>query len=291
VAGKLGRRSPKNAPALKFSAIYKGTIPSHPAQADYLNLGQWAMLGNDTYGDCVAVTWANERRLLTYQNRKEYYPNLDQVFTFYRTQNPDFPRQDEGMDIQTALETLLHDGGPDGVKCLAFAKVDHNDLDEVKAALAIFGCVWIGINVQSDQFDANQPWDYVQGSPDDGGHSIIGGGYDSDMTAGDVTFVTWAQETSFTDSFWKHKVEECWVVIWPEHLTSQPFLEGVDQNALGEAYKSITGRDFPVPVPPAADPDAALAAVAKDYLATGHHSHKLLLRLKKALSDWLAAHE
>lgn len=293
MAGKLGRRPPKDAPALKFNSILKA-VPKHPVKVDYLNIGNWDMLGNDTYGDCVAVTWANERRLLTHQNRKEFYPSLDQVIEFYKTQNPDFPRQDEGMDIQTALETLLHDGGPDSTKCLAFAKVDHKNLDEVKAALAIFGCLWIGINVQDanmEDFDTNQPWDYHSGSSDDGGHSIIGGGYDSDMTAGDVTFVTWGQETSFTDEFWKHQVEECWVVIWPEHLSSLPFLEGIDLVGLGEAYQQLTGRPFPVVSPPAADPDAALRDVATRYLGARYHSHKLLLQLKQALTDWLAAHE
>ena len=109
------------------------------------------MLGNDQYGDCVAVTWSNIRRLVTAVLSTEKYPPLAEVYAFYATQNPGFPQQDNGMDIQTALEYLVKTGGPDGVKAVGFAKVDYTNADEVKAAIAIFGSVWTGINVQEAQ--------------------------------------------------------------------------------------------------------------------------------------------
>lgn len=214
------------------------------------------MLGNDQYGDCVAVTWANVRRLMT---RGASYPDLAAVETFYKTQNPNFPADDNGMDIQTALEALVHDGGPDGVKAVAFAKVDQTNLDEVKAALAIFGYVWTGCNVQHQNmadFDAGQPWQYRPNDTIDGGHSIISGGY-TGQVGSDVKFVTWAQETSFTDSFWANLVEEAWVAIWPEHFTEPAFLSGIDQAALAADYKAITGSVLVVPTPPAPPPTPA----------------------------------
>jgi hypothetical protein len=63
---KYGRRSPKNAPALRFSRFMASTVPAYPPQVDYLaKLSGWQMLGNDVAGDCNAVTWANMRRLVT----------------------------------------------------------------------------------------------------------------------------------------------------------------------------------------------------------------------------------
>lgn len=300
MAYKLGRKSPKNAPAIKFADIFKA-VPDHPATEDYLSFGGWDMLGNDRYGDCVAVTWANVRRLMTRQAGQENYPPMDQVIEFYKTQNPGFPNQDGGMDIQTALEDLVHSGGPDGVKALAFAKVDQTNLDEVKAAVAIFGFLWTGIVVQQaqmQQFDANQPWDYVPNSPDEGGHSIISGGYDSDNVGGDVKFVTWAQETSFTDAYWKNKTEEAWVVIWPEHLKAQPFLEGIDQQKLADAYQQITGRPFPGNTPPAPQPapnpvdvNQALVQAGTAWLGAKFHSHHVVQALRDALTAWIAAQQ
>lgn len=246
---KLGRRPPKNAPALRLATFLTGIIPDHPTSEDYLNkLQNWKMLGNDQYGDCVAVTWANTRRFVTAWLSTEDYPGMDQVIALYKTQNPNFPSQDDGMDIQTCLEYLHNIGGPDGVKAVAFAKVDYTNLDEVKAALAVFGSVWLGVNVlkaNMTEFDNGQPWDYVPGSPDDGGHSVISGGYLGASTD-DVRFITWAQETGFTDNFWNKQVEEAWVVIWPEHLGTVEFQQGVNLQQLAADYKELTGSDLPL---------------------------------------------
>lgn len=270
VTGKCGRRAPKNAPAIRFGNIYRAgaTIPPHPAAEDYLGeLSGWNMLGNDSAGDCVAVTWSNFRRLVTKFLSTENYPTQDQVWQVYKTQNPNFDpngtadtngpgsQADQGMDIQTLLEYLVKTGGPDGVKAIAFAKVDHTNQQELDAALAIFGGVWVGVNVlqaNMQEFNAGKPWDYVAGSPLDGGHSVLAGGY---AQTGGTRFITWAAETEFTQGFLQHQVEETWIVIWPEHLGTAQFEAGIDQAALASAYTALTGRPFPIqPTPPAPQP-------------------------------------
>ena len=62
-----GRRPPKRAPSLRLTDYLTGTVPAHPVYEDYLAAlgGSWEMLGNDTKGDCVAVTWSNTRRLVS----------------------------------------------------------------------------------------------------------------------------------------------------------------------------------------------------------------------------------
>jgi hypothetical protein len=257
---KYGRRPAKNAPALKFRSFLTSTVPAYPPQEDYLaKLSGWQMLGNDVAGDCNAVTWANMRRLVTATLTTENYPSQDQVWQFYQTQNPKFDPQgtkdtdgpgsqyDQGMDVQTGLEYLHSTGGPDGVKAVAFAQVDHTDLGEVKAALAIFGGLWLGIEVldaNQDEFGKGEAWTDVKGSPIDGGHAILGGGY----TTSDIKFITWAKETEFAKSFWNGVVqgsplvEEAWVVIWPEHLGTTGFEQGIDQTKLAADYQALTGQ-------------------------------------------------
>jgi hypothetical protein len=171
------------------------------------------------------------------------YPTLDQVLELYKTQNPNFPNQDEGMDIQTCLEYLQKNSN-----AIAFAKVNHADPNEIRAALAIFGYVWTGINVLSineSEFDQNIAWDYVANSPSVGGHSVISGGYDADS----VKFITWARETEFTNLFWQNEVDEAWVMIWPEHFSSYAFLDGIDSQKLAVVYQQLTGRPLPLPTP------------------------------------------
>ena len=309
--GVFGRRPPKRAPAIRLGEVLTGVVPEHPAAADYLAAlhGGWEMLGNDSAGDCVAVTWANVRRLVTATLATENYPSQAEVWKVYKTQNPDFNPDgdpnvngpgspaDQGMDIQTLLEYLVKTGGPDGVKAVGFASVNLSDPDEVKAAIAIFGYVWTGLNVldaNMDEFNTDRPWDYVAGSPLDGGHSVVTGGYGAPgagSLGGDERFITWAEETSFTDAFWSHETEEAWVVIWPEHLGSEEFLAGVDMTMFAADYTAITGRPFPVPVPPPpppADPDAALWAVAGPWCAQTRTRPDLVM-LKAALEAWHAA--
>ncbi|MBL7490991.1 hypothetical protein I6A60_13005 [Frankia sp. AgB1.9] len=267
---KYGRRAPKQAPALRLStfvapsALGRKPVPTHPKTEDYLaKLSGWQVLGNDVAGDCNAVTWANLRRLVTANLSTESYPSQREVWEFYQTQNPGFDPagtaddngpgsgQDQGMEIQTGLEYLHDTGGPDGVKAVAFATVDHTNAAEVQAALAIFGGIWLGITVldaNQDEFAAHKPWTDVRGSKIDGGHAILAGGYTPD-----VRFITWGTETEFAPSFWNGKVqgtplvEEAWVVIWPEHLGSRTFLEGVNLAQLEADYKAVTGRTLTLP--------------------------------------------
>jgi hypothetical protein len=259
--GLYGRRPPKRAAAIQLGPLLTGVVPDHPPAVDYLaTLSGWQMLGNDQYGDCVAVTWANERRLTSTVLGTANYPTWPQVQAVYKTQNPGFPHQDNGMDIQTLLEYLVATGGPDGVKAVGFAAVDYTNEAEVQAAIAIFGCLWAGFSVQAaneQQFSAGQPWDYVPGSQIVGGHSVLIGGYGTagpGALGGDERFITWAAETSFTDNFWNHEMEECWAVIWPEHLGSREFLAGMDLAGFAAAYTALTDKPFPVVVPPTPPP-------------------------------------
>lgn len=276
--GKYGRRTPKRARAIPLKDYLTGTLPTTPPSEDYIAAlhGGWQMLGNDVAGDCVAVTWANVRRIVTTTlTANGTYPTQDQVWAIYKTQNPNFDPAgtaetngpgspaDGGMDIQTLLEYLVETGGPDGVKAVAFASVDHANAAEVKAAIALFGYVWTGVNVleaNMQEFAAEQPWDYVAGSAPDGGHSVMTAGYGAPgagALGGDERFVTWAQETSFTDAYWSNEVEESWVVVWPEMLGNADFLAGVNAQQLAADYTALTGGTLPAPETPAVPVTAA----------------------------------
>jgi hypothetical protein len=263
---RYGRKAPKRARALSLGPVLTATVPTPPPSIDYgTSFAGWQMLGNDVAGDCVAVTWANQRALVTtVLGTSPAYPTQDEVWQVYKTQNPTFDPHgskktngpessaDGGMDIQTALEYLESTGGPDGSKAVAFAKVDYTNENELRAAHAIFGQVWYGINVQKaneQEFHDDKAWNYVSGSPLVGGHSITGVGYDH----ADFKFVTWAQETMWTEAFRTHLVEEAWVVIWPEHLGTKQFQAGINLTQLAADYQALTGRQLVVPQPSSQD--------------------------------------
>lgn len=358
ILGTYGRRPAKRAPAIRFSAIRQGAPVTAPPAVDYLAAmgGGWLMLGNGPddsvapgfpgCGDCVAVTWANIRRVISTvlgtsaaaahmlqaaSPVPAFYPPWSQVLAVYQTQNPQFDPAgdpsvngpgsdaDGGMDIQTLLEYLVRNPGPDGSKLVGFAAVDYTSAEEVRAAIAAGGVLWLGISVQAaqeNQFAAGQPWDYAAGSPVEGGHSVVCGGYGTEVAGGtpamaaDEKFVTWAAETSFTDAFWQNEVEELWFPVWEEQLGTAEFQSGVDLAAFAAEYQAITGKPFPVTVPPVPVPpgpapapvppspapvpvpsvdaaDVTLAQAVGDW--PEHHHIGENERVARALETWLAA--
>jgi len=290
---KYGRREPKRAPALMFAQIRDAVVPQHPASYDSIaGWGGWLMLGNDREGDCVAVTWSTIRRIATRLAGAEHYPDLAQVLEVYRTQNPTFDPDgseydngpgsdaDQGMVIQTLLEHLVKVGGPDGVKAIAFAKVDHTNLEEVKAALATFHCLWLGVNVTDANESAfpTRPWDYSRTDRVLGGHSITGTGYTPSL----FEMETWAEECGLTNTYMQKGVEEAWIVIWPEHATN---LTPAQRDALDEAFYALTDRHitWPTPTPPAPSQD-----VPEEVLEWLQQMPRYYRKVWEALRGWLA---
>ena len=235
-----------------------------PPSANYLkSFETWLILGNDKIGDCNAVAWANQRRLVSSKlGSKELYPGLDQVLEFYKTQNPDFDPESQkfgpgssadcGMSVQEGLHFLVKNGGPDGTRALAFAKVDVKIVQDVQAALATFGSLWLGLGIKvldnnKQEFDDGKPWTVSGDASKFGRHAVLAGGYNPE-----VQFVTWGQTASFSQGYWAREdmVDEAWVVIWPEHVGTRRFMVGVNFQQLAEEFHELTGRNLDFPVAP-----------------------------------------
>lgn len=255
---KVGRKPPTGAPSLKLSQVLEaGVLPTHPSlyEDGAFTKGGWQMLGNNQYGDCVAVTWATQRRIASWAAGKDVYPTYDEVIQVYKTQNPNFPTQDDGMVIQDLLNYLHQIGGPDGVKVVAFAQVDHTNFEQLKAAAFLGQQLWLGVNVSysnETQFNAHQPWTITGAVA--GGHSITGTGYDFST----LEFETWAGIGRLSQAFCTSAdgnapgLEEAWLVIWPEQAAT---LTQAQRDAFQIAYGEVTGGKTIVwPNPPAPDP-------------------------------------
>lgn len=270
---QFGLRPRVPAPSLPARRILrrlasKPPTPTKPpvsvaSTTDYLSPFQtWDVLGNNTFDNCNAVAWANQRRLVTATlGPKESYPNLDEVVAFYKTQNSDFDpngtketngpksKADNGMWLQEGLSYLQKNGGPDGVKPIAFAEVNPEKLDEVREAIAVFGSLWVGFPIYHDtdrQFKAHEPFHIPQdGSRSTGGHAVIVAGYVPNMKC-----VTWGHVHLFDDSYWSDSILQAWAVIWPEHVGTRSFMLGVNLGHLADEMKRLTGRDLDLPEAP-----------------------------------------
>jgi hypothetical protein len=239
---KLGCLPPVNKPALTLSDFF--TLPPTPPVDWLAYRTSWPWWLNNKYGVCVAATWAGVKALVSAKlTGTEVILPDSEIIALYKTQNPGFPAQDGGMDIQLLLEYLQKRGD-----IVAFGKIALGSHD---AAISILGFEWTAITVRQasyDDYNARRDWDYHPASPIVGYHSVMSAGH-RDTAPDDVRFETWTRENGFTQAFWAHEVGGTWGVILPEHLGSREFMAGMDLPALAAAFKTFTGRDLPIPAP------------------------------------------
>jgi hypothetical protein len=171
----LGRRAPKHAPALMLGDFLTA-VPAHPITDLAPNLS-WPMDHNDEAGDCVVAGLDHALQAICAQLGvpRSSWSDSD-LLALYRTQNPSFrswgdggTSRDNGMDVQTFLEYLVKQG-----VLVGFAKVDHTNLEQMKAA-AYLGLAVVTGEVLTTRNMSEQVWDYHPGDPDEGGHCVAPG--------------------------------------------------------------------------------------------------------------------
>lgn len=218
----------------------------------------YPMDGNDSVGDCVVAMWDHLRQVIT-QLLTGTGLNFtqDEIWAFYKTQNPGFDpngtaetngpgsSSDNGMNIQLLLEYLQKNG-----YILGFAKVDHTNPTEVKAATYIGLALAAGVTLQQaqmDQFSSGQPWTPVAGSPIDGGHGVPFVGYW--QSPQDYTLITWAKLQQCTQEFMNTQVGELWFVLTQYHVDHPNFRDNFDLAGFSKAVAQITQGQLTIPTP------------------------------------------
>ena len=242
-----------------------GIVPPHPAAADHLStVPLWMLGGNDQFGTCGPTSIANYLVLLYWGLTGEQITVTDNdVFDLYRRSgNPNFNpvtgADDNGVDMTVMQDALLKggitithaDGSRELVKPLCYAAVD-TDIDTQRAVTSFAGGVIWGADMQVAQ--QNQAvWDYVAGSGLWGGHAIVGGKYSTPASAKaeDEDVISWQETIGTTDNWVAHQLPESYLPIFPILWAHPDFQAGVDQAQLAADYEAVTGRPFPVPVPP-----------------------------------------
>lgn len=257
---RLGLILPQHARMMKaipLSVLLTGKVPRHPVVKDHYSKveNNFRLYQNDKYGNCGPVAVANQRGLISsYLTDSCKFPSQDDVFDLYRrSTRPPFNlktgRHDDGVVMQSLCEELLR-GGISGQKAVAFARVNLFNLEEVSAAVSIFGSVLIGAalrNIQEKQMECGV-WDFDWSSPQWGGHAVLGCGYDKRVlreATGNV--VTWGKVIKTTLPFIMNQIVECWVVIWPENLGTKQFQKGIDLESLKNAYNVVTRSKLVLP--------------------------------------------
>jgi hypothetical protein len=194
--------------------------------------GQWAMLGNDQWGDCVFAGADHETQLLNWigygANRLVRTPQVqfstNDALSDYSAVtgfNPNDPSSDKGTYTQDALDYRRKTGLLDATgarhKIAAYAKLTPGDPVLARQGLFAGEVLGIGINFPStamDQFNSGQPWTYVRGASIEGGHYIpvIA------AEPGWLYVVTWGQTIKMSDEFYHHYCDESYMILSAEGL-------------------------------------------------------------------------
>lgn len=244
-----------------------GVRPAPPESCDWLSaVPQWSMALNDRVGDCTAAGAAHVAVAVDkYGQGRDLTITDDQVLEMYRAisgYDPANPATDVGATLQDACN-YWHQTGVAGNTIAAYAWIDPQDIDLVRAAIATFGAVYTGFWVTAaamNQFNNGQTWTTTsKASRVLGGHCVPIGAYDSDS----FTAVTWGRTQKMSTGFFRRWFDEVIVPVdldWMRANGTSP--AGLDVVTLNADYEALTGQPGPFPdyVPPPPSPDVELVA-------------------------------
>ena len=238
---KFGKHPPKRSMKTLSLGNYMSAnkVAFPPVHAWERPIVYGAMLNNDI-GDCAIAAPGH-----IIQNWKAvadaYRPATvtdDQIVSAYSAvtgYDPLRPETDNGSNMLDVLN-YWKSTGIAGFKIDGYATIDPQNIDQVKAAIYIFGAVYTGIAVPQSVVNdlstglENHHWRYNPSDKTSGsGHAIAHFGYGR---AGN-TCVSWGELYTFDWDFWLHWVDEAYVVV------SNLWLKGSGITPSGLDYQAL----------------------------------------------------
>ena len=237
-----------------------GERPTAPLTCDWLSVvPRWNMFSNDQVGCCTCASIGHVAVEVDKNGQLRDLALTDQdILTAYSAisgYDPARPETDVGATLQDALD-YWRKTGIAGNTIAAFAWIDAQDLELVRACIATFGAVYTGMWMPAsamDQLDRGQPWTLVGRSPILGGHCVPLGAYDEES----FTCVTWGQTQRMDVPFYLRYFDEVTCVVDLDWLRSTGLSPaGIDVATLNEDFEILTGQSGPFPAyePPAPEP-------------------------------------
>lgn len=238
--GKLGRpvTSPRDLRTRWFARYAAGdTTPGYtapPPLDDWTGpTSDYTFLGNDRVGCCTRTCYGHvvQQRCALLGVKCEL--TADDVLQAYKdgTGWDGVPGSlsDHGDSILNALTQLRKDGFGGKYKLRGFGRVNHNDTEEMRAALHLFGSIIIGASLPEAIVRQGTNWDLSpvgQRQPDEkpgslGGHAFI-------LTAhqrGRWGAMPWIHKTNITYAWDDLYIDEAWFAVddlWVTQNRSAP---------------------------------------------------------------------
>jgi hypothetical protein len=228
---RLGRRPALHRPENDRFALARYVRPAAldraPSSIHYGQVvprlgGTFPMYGNDRLGDCTVAAAGHMEEVWTANAAGRaglVAPAEQAVLDAYI---PGTGAADDGRYLDDVL-SYWRRTGIDGRRILAYAKVDVHDRAQVKAALWLFGGLYLGVGLPVTA-QTQTTWKLDRSAPAAdrepyswGGHCVNGTGY---TTTSGMYLVTWGTLIRMTWAFFQAYVDEAFAIVTTDWLDS-----------------------------------------------------------------------
>lgn len=188
--------------------------PPPPSVTNSRGITDWGMMLNDKLGDCTIAGVGHAIQVWTLSKGNEITvpdPTVLQYYEKWDDYNPSNPASDQGGEELQVLKDWRKQGFS-GHQLLAFADPDPQDDLHVREAIALFGGLYIGLQLPVSA-QTQDVWDVASGPnahPGSwGGHCVFVPDYDADT----LTCITWGQLKKMTWGFWGTYCDEAHALL------------------------------------------------------------------------------
>lgn len=249
-------------------------LPTIPDLADLtLAVKSWPMYGNDRLGDCTVAAVGHMIQAwsaavgaavtpIDALIEEMYWLTGDPSYTAGQAGDPTDNGRVETDVLNFWRQTGITPGDPD--KITAYVAVDPQNLANVRAAIYLFGGLYLGIALpitaqQQKVWDVVDPRLHGDSAPGSwGGHAVPHLAY---KVGGHFKIVTWGGVLEMTEAFHKAYVEEAYAVLSPDWFKDGASPPGFDMAALTADLNAISTHPHPDPPPPPPPPGPTPASV------------------------------
>lgn len=200
----------------------------------------WPLYGNDAIGDCTIAAAAHMIELWSANVGSEIVPSQADVLAGYKAVSGyDGTPETDGGCAELDVLNFWRQTGIAGTHINAFAAVDWNNADHVRAAILWFGGLYIGL-VLPNSARAQLIWD---DTPNDGGdwgaHAVNVVAYSPGM----YDCITWGQKKRMTERFFRSRCDEAYAILYgPWVASSGVSPSGLNADQLQQDLADITDQ-------------------------------------------------
>ena len=203
----------------------------------------WGMLANDRYGCCVISSMMHQSMLWNKAARGidvKYTDDLC-IDTYHKVNHT---TEDRGTNMLKALKYRRKHGILDAEgkvhKIAAFAYLNVHDIDQIRAAIYLFGLVDIGFAVPDycmEQFEHGRPWVVKENGVNEGGHCVPIVGFNEMFNV-----VTWGKEQKMEVNFFSRYADEAYAIMSGDYFNGKKQTpEGFDLSQLKKDLAILEG--------------------------------------------------